>query len=258
MSFMLVVCDLLVLTAFGRRLPVRDIVDTLMKTDDATSGHNSSESNLTYAFSHRSSGHEKLDQLDITTNVFPLLNRSSGYEKLDGLNTTTIPTQFVQLGFSMNTSSNHSSASFISAMAAVASKVYSTWDGSLNFKGVLLLLLFFCLGCITNVCLLAARDLEGQIPGQGRGGAPTSRNSSSSKSRDDTMTSAGSIASHNGEASDTPGSFVATGRLTGRLASRLTGSEKRGTETEDERRGGFGSLLKSIFSKTSSDRWAVS
>jgi len=258
----LVVCDLLVLAAFGRRLPVRDIVDTLMKTDDATSGHNSSESNLTYAFPllNRSSGHAKLDQFDITTNVLPLFNRSSGYEKLDGLSTTTIPTQFVQLGFSMNTSSNHSSASFISAMAAVASKVYSTWDGSVNFKGVLLLLLFFCLGCITNVCLLAARDLEGQIPGQGRGGAPTSRNSSSSKSRDDTMTSTGSIASHNGEASDTPGSFVATGsgRLSGRLASRLTGSEKRGTETEDERRVGFGSLVKSIFSKTSSDRWAGS
>eukprot|EP00427_Karlodinium_veneficum_P040329 CAMPEP_0169300300 /NCGR_PEP_ID=MMETSP1016-20121227/67556_1 /TAXON_ID=342587 /ORGANISM="Karlodinium micrum, Strain CCMP2283" /LENGTH=160 /DNA_ID=CAMNT_0009392661 /DNA_START=62 /DNA_END=544 /DNA_ORIENTATION=+ len=133
-SFMLVVCDLLVLAALGRRLPVRDIVDVLMRTDGATSGHNLSESSLTHAFPQldRSGGKEKLDQFDITTNVFPLLNRSSGHEKLDLLN-TTIPTQFVQLGFSMNTSSNHSSASFISAMAAVASKVYVGWF--IEFQG---------------------------------------------------------------------------------------------------------------------------
>jgi hypothetical protein len=99
------------------------------------------------------------DESDKIKTQNPLLhNLFSNQRKLEPLETPALASQLTQLNFSTNMSSKHSGYSLFSNMTSAALKVH-VWDGTLNFKGTMLLLLFFGLGCGANACLRGA--LEG-------------------------------------------------------------------------------------------------
>mmetsp|Transcript_63330 Transcript_63330/g.100072 ORF Transcript_63330/g.100072 Transcript_63330/m.100072 type:complete len:282 (+) Transcript_63330:80-925(+) len=209
----------------------RPIVNTSLKGPDFANPHLESES-------HKSYGTRSL--------------KISRRLKLDPLASAAPASQFVQLNYSINVSCNYSSVSIISSIADFASTAYEHGD-KLTLKAVMLFVLFFCLGCITNACLQgASENKQASDEEDYRGSATYSSQDSGTPRKPRTVRFSDDLAPTAGSSSE-PEEPTGIASRTGAFGTRKLhsvlrkGKEKRGAEADDHYR--FGDFARGLFSK---------
>lgn len=267
-----VVCDLLVLVAArrilysGRRLALSEVAspsESSVSSDSRHSGNGKNESSTLFPkersilkprrhahiLSSMTKAESRTSGLDasesLQTNTLPSLNLSNSHIKSDRLGTPPSVSQLMQTNSSTNVLNNYSSAFNI---ASAAFKV-NVWDGSLNAKGVLLLFVFFCLGCTTNACLghFERKNMEHEEDDDYRCHDHTRERIGAKRNvcfSEDSMASADAGNELSEGSSHAPHRFG-----TRKLKTVLKkGKEKRGAEADDHYKPG--DFIRGLFSKT--------